>query len=68
MRILKKIIGWICLALILLLIIYFASYRFRFPELTETQLLLKLWYKGLLLIPLSFGLHWGLLTDNTTTE
>ena len=59
MKKLKNIVGWISLVLIVLIAISGTVFRFAYPELTETQLFLKMWWT---IIPTALCLvvlHWG---------
>lgn len=60
MKVIKKLLWVAALIVFIALIAYGIVYRFRFPELTETQLFLKLWWVSLAAIPLAVGIVWGI--------
>ena len=55
---LKKLAFLIMILFIVAMMIYLMSYRFVHPELTETQLIFKLWWKALLIVPFSIASAW----------
>jgi len=55
----KIIIGWICIVLCGLIALSTLVIRFMFPELTETQLFLKMWWIIPTLILCVVGYKWG---------
>ncbi len=55
----KNIVGWISIVLIVLIAISTIVVRFMFPELTETQLFLKMWWIFILLVLCVGGFNWG---------
>jgi hypothetical protein len=56
---LKNIVGWISIVLIVMIAISTIVVRFVFPELTETQLFLKMWWIFIPLVLCVSGFHWG---------
>ena len=59
----KNIVVWISIILMALIVISTIVVRFIFPELTETQLFLKMWWIFIPLILCVIGLHWGFNSD-----
>jgi len=59
MTTIKNIIGWIALIMLIILVVHIGAYRFSHPELTETQLFFKLWWKGLICAAVGFICFWA---------
>lgn len=55
----KNIVGWISIVLMVMIAISTIVVRFMFPELTETQLFLKMWWIFVPLVLCVGGFHWG---------
>jgi hypothetical protein len=55
----KNIVVWISIILMVMIAISTIVVRFIFPELTETQLFLKMWWISIPLVLCVGGFHWG---------
>ena len=55
----KIIVGWISIVLMVIIAISTIVVRFMFPELTETQLFLKMWWISIPLVLCVGGYHYG---------
>ena len=55
----RNIVGWASVVLMIIISLSTIVVRFMFPELTETQLFLKMWWIFIPLLLCVVGFHWG---------
>lgn len=57
----KRLVGWLCLVIVLAVVVYCAYYRFTHADMTETRLFLQLWPVAIPFFAAGIGFaKWGI--------